>query len=420
MWYSTSEYHIFFVCLRHKTTKLQEEKDNNEDSLALKRWKLILGSQNVDGNDAELSLEEQQMDAALSALYEFEHSGKFEYNSTAGAKGSSGKPNFNISRWLGDIRNYFPTSVVQVLQTDALRQPDLQKRMMFEPEILEQTTPDVHLVATLLELKKHIPAKTKATAQYVVQKVVEDLMDRLRQKTIAALTGALNRSTRNRKPKFHEMDWHNTILKNLKHYQPDYQTIIPENKIGYGRKKRQNIKEIILCLDQSASMASSIVYAGVFSAVMASLPSIKTQLIAFDTEIVDLTEQLSDPVDLLFGIQLGGGTDINNALKFCNELIVKPTETIFILISDLYEGGNLQQMQQRIFDLQNAGVQVISLLTLSDDGIPSYDLNNAQYMASLNIPVFACTPDLFPDMMAAAINGQDLAQWASQNDIVLK
>ena len=386
----------------------------------LKRWKMILGSDNVDDDSAELSIEEQQMDAALSALYEFEHSGKFEYGHSQGMKGSGGKSNFSISRWLGDIRKYFPNSVVQVLQADALRQPELQKKMMFEPEILEQTSPDVHLVATLLELKKHIPAKTKATAQFVVKKVVDDLMEKLRQKTITALTGALHRSSRNRKPKFHEMDWHNTILKNLKHYQPDYQTIIPENKIGYGRKRRQNIKDIVLCLDQSASMSSSIVYASIFSAVMASLPSLKTHLIVFDTEIVDLTEQIADPVDILFGIQLGGGTDINAALKYCQEIITKPNETILILISDLYEGGNLLQMQHRINDIQSSGVQVISLLTLSDDGIPSYDLNNAKFMASLNIPVFACTPDLFPDMMAAAINCQDLSLWASQNELVLK
>ncbi len=390
-----------------------------QENTALKRWKLILGSSNVEGEGADLSLEEQQMDAALGALYEFEHSGKFEYQSK-GSKGSSGKSSLTLSKWLGDIRNYFPNTVVQVLQKDALKQPELQKKLMFEPEILEQTEPDVHLVAMLMEMKKHIPAKTKTTAQYVVKKVVEDLMEKLHQKTTAALTGAINRNTRNRKPKFQEMDWHHTILKNLKHYQPDYQTIIPEIKVGFGRKKRQNIKDIILCLDQSASMTTSIVYSGVFAAVMASLPSLKTRLIAFDTEIIDLTEQLDDPVELLFGIQLGGGTDINNALRYCEQGITKPADTILVLISDLFEGGNLPQMLQRVSDLQSSGVQVISLLALSDDGTPSYDVNNAKFMASLNIPVFACTPDLFPDMMAAAINGQDLSLWAGQNDLVLK
>ena len=391
----------------------------DKDDFALKRWKLILGSNHVESEGVELSPEEQQMDAALGALYEFEHSGKFEYQSK-GRAGSSSKSTFALSKWLGDIRNYFPNTVVQVLQKDALRQPELQKRLMFEPEILEQTEPDVHLVAMLLEMKKHIPAKTKITAQYVVKKVVEDLMERLDKKTTAALTGAINKSMKNHRPRFQEMNWNQTILKNLKHYQPDYQTIIPEIKIGFGRKKRQNIKDIILCLDQSASMATSIVYSGVFAAVMASLPSLNTRLIAFDTDIADLTEQLDDPVELLFGIQLGGGTDINNALKYCEQCITKPLETILILITDLYEGGNISQMQQRIQELHASGVQIINLLALSDDGTPSYDLANAKFMAALNIPVFACTPDLFPDMMAAAINGQDLNFWAGQNDVVFK
>lgn len=385
-----------------------------------KRWRMILGSQNMEMEEnSDLSEEEQQMEAALAALYEFEYTGKFQYNLATGQKGGNAKSNLSIAKWLGDIRKYFPNTVVQVLQRDAMRQPTLQQKLMFEPEILEQTVPDVHLVVTLLELKKQMPSKTKESAKYVVQRVVEDLMERLKQKTIAALTGAINRSAKNHRPKYYEMDWNTTILKNLRHYQRDYQTIIPEIKIGFGRKRRQQLKDIILCLDQSASMASSIVYAGVFASVMASLPTLKTKLVAFDIEIIDLTEQLDDPVDLIFGIQLGGGTDINKALKYCHEQISKPAETILILISDLFEGGNLTQMQQRLIDLQSEGVQIITLLALNDEGIPSYDMNNAKFLATLQIPVFACTPDLFPDMMAAAINGQDLNFWASQVDVKL-
>jgi uncharacterized protein with von Willebrand factor type A (vWA) domain len=396
------------------------ETQNNSSIETQKRWRMILGSQNMDAEDGTtLSEEEEQMEAALSALYEFEHTGKFQYSLTSGQQGGNAKSNLSIAKWLGDIRKYFPNTVVQVLQRDAMRQPVLQQKLMFEPEILEQTVPDVHLVVTLLELKKQMPNKTKETAKYVVQRVVDDLIERLQQKTIAALTGAINRTMRNRRPRYYEMDWNATVLKNLKHYQPDYQTIIPEIKIGYGRKRRQQLKNIILCLDQSASMASSVVYASVFASVMASLPTLKTRLVAFDIEVVDLTAQLEDPVELIFGVQLGGGTDINKALKYCQEQITQPAETIFILISDLFEGGNLSQMQQRLVDMQTQGVHIIALLALNDEGIPSYDANNAKFLAALQIPVFACTPDLFPDMMAAAINGQDLSFWASQTDTKL-
>ncbi|MFZ4542449.1 MAG: VWA domain-containing protein [Saprospiraceae bacterium] len=388
-------------------------------SSTIKRWKLILGSNNLDADDATLSAEELQMDAALGALYEFEHSGKFEYTLES-KQGTSGKSTYNISKWLGDIRNYFPDSVVHVLQKDALKLPELQKKMMLEPEILDQTAPDIHLVAMLLQLKKHIPAKTKNTARYVINKVVEDLIERLHQKTRSALIGAINRSAKNRRPKYNEIDWNATILKNLKHYQPEFKTIIPENKIGYGRKRKDKLKDIILCLDQSASMATSVVYSGIFANVMASLPNISTKLLVFDTQIRDLSNQLDNLVDLLFGIQLGGGTDIKLALNYCQRIIEKPSDTILILISDLYEGGRSEEMQQKIYDIMASGVQIITLLSLSDDGTPSFDQENSRFMASLNIPVFACTPDMFPDMMAAAINGQDMHLWASQHEIITR
>lgn len=231
--------------------------------------------------------------------------------------------------------------------------------------------------------------------------------------------GSLNRSSRNRRPRHQEINWHLTILKNLKHYQPDYKTIIPETRIGYG-KKRRSLKDVILCLDQSGSMGTSVIYSGIFGAVMASLPAIQTKMVVFDTNVVDLTEELTDPVELLFGVQLGGGTDIHRALTYCQQIVQRPNDTVLVLITDLFEGGNQEEMRKRAKSLVEAGVQVIILLALNDDGAPSYDHGNAEYMASLGIPVFACTPDKFPDMMAAALSKQDIALWAAKEDLVTK
>jgi Mg-chelatase subunit ChlD len=389
----------------------------NEEQL--KKWRLILGSNESDGIKINLSEEELAFDEALSALYDFEKRGGFDYGTVKG-KGGNQISNPNISRWLGDIRKYFPDSVVRVMQNDAMKHPVLQKKLLFEPEILEQTTPDVHLVATLMEMGKLIPEKTKDTARKVVQQVVDDLMQKLEQKTINALSGAINKSTKTRRPRHNDIDWNTTIKKNLKHYQAEYKTIIPEIRIGYGRKSRRSVKDIVLCLDQSGSMGTSVVYSGIFGAVMASLPNVKTQMVVFDTQVLDLTDDLKDPVDLLFGVQLGGGTDINLAMKYCQQIISKPDDTIMVLITDLYEGGNVEEMHKRISALVDSGVQIICLLALNDDGSPSFDKNNAQKLSQQGIPVFACTPDLFPDLMAAAIQKQDLKQWAGNNDIVLK
>ncbi|GAB3524837.1 vWA domain-containing protein [Emticicia fontis] len=386
----------------------------------LTRWRLILGGDEADGTGQTLSGNEAQIDAALAALYEFERKKGFNYGQSKDRKGGSEASSPSVARWLGDIRTYFPNTVVQVMQNDALKQPELRQKMMLEPEILEQATPDVKLVATLMELGKLIPSKTKDTARRVVQKVVDELIEKLQQKTIQAISGALNRSVRNRRPRYHEIDWNTTIRKNLKHYQAEYKTIIPEERIGYGRKIKRSLKDVVLCLDQSGSMGQSVVYSGIFGAVMTSLPMIKTQMVVFDTEVVDLTEDLRDPVELLFGVQLGGGTDINKALKYCQQIITRPDDTILVMITDLCEGGDEQQMRKRVEELSASGVQVICLLALDDSGAPYFDTTNAKFLGNLGIPVFACTPDLFPEMMAAAISKQDLNQWAGDNEVVLK
>jgi hypothetical protein len=383
----------------------------------LEKWRMIIGSGEADGIGVSLDNQLSGIDVALTALYDFDKKQIFEYDEVKG-KGSLGTSNPQVARWLGDIRKYFPQSVVKVLQNDAMKKPALKRKMMFEPEILAQAEADIHLVATLMELGKLIPDKTKETARGVVKKVVDELMQKLEQKTISSITGAIDRASINRRPRYKEINWNTTIRKNLKHYVPEYKTIIPVERIGYGRKSKRSMKDIVLCLDQSGSMGTSVVYSGIFGAVMASIPNVTTRMLVFDTQVADLTEDLTDPVDLLFGVQLGGGTDINLALQKVQSVISKPSETIVVLITDLYEGGNEKEMLRRAEELVASGVQVICLLALNDEGSPYYDTGNAKRFSEIGIPVFACTPDKFPDLMSAAIRKEDIVQWASKNDIV--
>jgi Mg-chelatase subunit ChlD len=372
----------------------------------IRKWRLILGKQSNPEEDVTLKGEEGALDQVLEALYD------------ADRKGGLGSSAPNVNRWLGDIRKYFPKSIVQVMQKDALERLGM-KRMLMEPELLDAVEPDVHLVSTLLSLNKVIPSKTRESARAVVRKVVEDLEKRLRNPLQEAIKGAISRSVRNRRPKPNEIDWNKTIRKNLKHYQADHQAIIPENLIGYGRKG-QSLRNVILLVDQSGSMATSMVYAGVFGAVMASLKSIKTHMVVFDTAVVDLTEELDDPVDLLFGTQLGGGTDINRALTYVEGLIQNPTDTILILISDLFEGGNEDELLRRASALKSSGIQFVTLLALNDEGAPSYDKTVAGAFAAMDIPSFACSPDQFPELMATAIKKESIQQWMSRNGIIQK
>jgi len=378
------------------------------DPERLRRWRLILGGDQADGTGAALSTSDASMDRCLSALYDAPpETGRRR----AGLGGSAP----NVSRWLGDIRSFFPASVVRIMQQDAMERLNL-KQLLLEPELLETVEPDVHLIADLLALSGIMPARTKETARMVVRKCVEELERKLAEPMRQAVAGALNRAIRNRRPRHGEIDWNRTIRANLKNYQPEYKTIVPETRIGYGRK-RSALRDIILCVDQSGSMATSVVYSGIFGAVLASLPAVRTQVVVFDTNVVDLSDKLDDPVEVLFGVQLGGGTDINRAISYCQSLVRQPDQTIMVLISDLIEGGVRENLLKRAASIVSSGVSLITLLALSDDGAPCYDHQNAAALAELGSPAFACTPDKFASLMAAAIQRQDIGMWAAANDI---
>ncbi|MFB7286311.1 VWA domain-containing protein [Actinacidiphila glaucinigra] len=366
---------------------------------------MVLGGGPADGTGRRLTGRDAAMDQALEALYGTAPRG--DAGAPPPRSGGLGGSAPQVARWLGDIRRYFPSSVVQVMQRDAVDRLGLSA-LLLEPEMLEAVEPDVHLVGTLLSLNKAMPATTKETARAVVRKVVEDLERRLATRTRAALTGALDRSARVDRPRHRDIDWDRTIRANLRHYLPEHGTVVPERLIGHGRASRAVRKDVVLCVDQSGSMAASVVYASVFGAVLASVRGLDTRLVVFDTAVADLTEHLDDPVDVLFGTQLGGGTDINRALAYCQSLVNRPAETVVVLVSDLYEGGIRDEMLKRVAAMKASGVQFVALLALSDEGAPSYDREHAAALAALGAPAFACTPDLFPEVMAAAIEKRPL------------
>lgn len=381
---------------------MQEEKIVKEEQQ--RRWRLALGCE-----EEQLGSDDKKMSKALTSLY-----GNSDTTRGAGL----GKSVPRVARWMGDIRSYFPSPIVQIIQKDAFERLGLQQ-MLLEPEFLAAVEADVNLVATLVSLRNVMPEKTKETAREVIQKVVAALMEKLEKKTAEAIRGAVDKSKRTNRPRTRDIDWHRTILANLKNYQPKYKSVVPERLIGFKRRQKRivDLDEVMLCVDQSGSMAPSVVYASIFAAVMASLPVVKTKLVCFDTAILDLTDELSDPVDVLFGVQLGGGTDINQAVNYCRHKIEQPTKAHLIMITDLYEGGNEKEMIQRLADCVSSGINVIVLLALSDEGKPFYSPGTAGKVAALGIPVFACTPDQFPELMANALERKDIGQWASLQNI---
>ncbi len=419
-----------------------------------RRWRLLLGGAADDELGVDLGREEVAMDEALARLYDEDGTGTGDGAGSGagsgsgpgdgtgpgpgpgratgggsgraggrgpGAGGRGGRAGRSaglggsaprVARWLGDIRTYFPTSVVQVMQRDAVERLHLTQ-LLLEPELLESVQADVHLVGTLVSLNRVMPEHTKATARMVVRKVVDEIEQRVADKTRSAVSGALNRAARTRRPQLRDIDWNRTIAANLRHYLPEHRTVVPERLVGHGRSAHVVAKDVVVAIDQSGSMAESVVFASVFGAVLATIRSVRTSLVAFDTSVVDLTDRLEDPVDVLFGIQLGGGTDINAALAYCQGLVVRPADTLVVLVSDLFEGGIAEDMLARVARMRSDGVTVVVLLALSDSGSPAYDHEHAAALAALGVPAFACTPDLFPELLAVALRGDDVSAWVS-------
>lgn len=392
-----------------------EQKEQEQ----IQRWRLILGQESQDRfgrmGGAGLGPEQDLMDQALAAIYNNTETGGFGSGGTGGRGGGNGPSNPRISRWLGDVRSLFDKDLVTVIQGDAMTRCGL-KQLIFEPELLENLEPDVNLASTILMLKDQIPKRSKENVRLFIQKIVEEINKLLEQDIRRAVTAAVNRRKHSPIPSAAALDYKTTISRNMKHYNQELQTIVPEHFYFFDRTSTTaaNKWTVILDVDQSGSMGESVIYSSIISCILASMSSLSTRIVAFDTNIVDLTEKSDDPVDLLFGFQLGGGTDIDRSVAYCQQFIENPKKTLFFLISDLEEGGNRAALLRRLEEIKESGVTLVCLLALADGGRPYYDANMAQKIAGMKIPCFACNPQMLPSLLERALRGQDLQEFQKE------
>ena len=379
----------------------------------LRRWRLILGSEAQKrmegmGDGPDLSQEDLMMDTALDAIYNRDM--KFGFGGGAGKGASSPQ----ISRWLGDVRTLFDKDIVKIIQSDAMERCGL-KQLIFEPELLENIEPDMHMASMILTLKDQIPKQSKENAREFIRKIVEQINALLETDLKRAVTASINRKLHSPIPSASALDFQTTIRKGIKDYNTKLKKIIPQKYYFFERSATTaaNKYTVILDIDQSGSMGESIIYSSIMSCILASMSAIKTKVVAFDTNIVDLSEKCEDPIDLLFGFTLGGGTDIEKSIKYCTKYIENPKKTIFFLISDLEEGGNRAGLLRRLTQMKEDGVIVICLLAISDSGKPYYDANMAQRIANNGIPCFAAAPQMLPRLLEKAMKNEDMSEFTT-------
>lgn len=369
------------------------------------KWRLILGravstKEVLEGlpeaesittfSTMNLSGQWRRMEGALERIY--------------GGKrfGGSGDSSPKVATWLDDIRACFPVDSVKLLQQDALKVHGLSQ-ILFEPEILDTLVPSVELAAQILQMKEAIPDHAKDSARRIVAEVAEEIRRRLADELQTAVHGQLDRSRHSPLKHSANLDIATTLRRNLKHWDREHQRIILERPCFFARRKRSMERQIIVALDQSGSMAPSLVYGAVTASILASLNAVQTHLVTFDTEVVDLSDRVDDPVDVLLGIQLGGGTDINRAVGYCQTLVQDPQRAVLLLVTDLYEGGRADELLVRLENLATSGVRVVCLLAMDDRGEPAYDHRLAQQVRNLGIPVMACPPQRLADMLGGLL-----------------
>jgi len=386
-----------------------------EDRLSLLRWRLALGpeAEQITGGcrlgglsgatGAALGLPEDRLD-------DFEKAMGFVYGDDK--RGGSGRSRPYIPTWLANLREFFTQEVVALVQKDAIERKDM-KALLFEPETLALLDRNVELVATLVSAKGMVPEQAKAMARQIVREVVDELRKKLESEVRTAVFGALRRDRTSPLPIMRNLDWKRTIRRNLHTWDTERRRMVPERFYFWANQRRRHEWDVAILVDQSGSMAESVVYSSVMAAIFASLDVLRTRLLLFDTEVVDMTPMLVDPVEILFAAQLGGGTDINRAVAYAQQnFIERPDKTLFILITDLYEGGNGKELLARMRKIVESRVKAVTLLALSDGGHPSYDHGMAKAFAELGIPCFGCTPKKLVVLMEKVLSGGDLKAFA--------
>ena len=374
------------------------------DPVRTRRWRLALGRYAERSlPDADLSQGDLRADRALDYLYarEMEKRG-MRRDKVGGRSGSLDPSRLTPLGWLGELRDLFPRSVLETVQAHAIDTLGM-KELLSDPAVLDALEPNKELLKSLIAFKGAADPAMREKIREIVRKVVEDMLRRLRPRVEAALSGKPNRFRRSQLRSMQNFDWRATIRDNLRNWDADRKVIVADRLRFHGRSSRRLPWTIILCVDQSGSMLSSTIYAAVMASILAALPSVDVKLIVFDTSIVDLSSEAHDPVEVLMSVQLGGGTNIANAVTYCEGLVSQPSRTIFVLLSDFEEGGSLSQLLAAVRRMASSRVTMLGLGALTDDAVPIYDRRVAERLSESGMKIAALTPDRFAEWIGGVI-----------------
>jgi Mg-chelatase subunit ChlD len=375
-----------------------------EDTLA--RWRLVLGKYARDQIPAGMSVQQQRIENALDFLYSREYRGRGVRDpeeETGEREGTLDPTQLTVPQWLSEVRELFPKETVSLIEKHALDRYGLTE-LVTDAQILRRLEPSFDLVKMLLTFRGHLKGEVLNEARRVIRSVVEEIKQRLITEVRRAFSGSRNRFQHSNLKMAQNLDWRGTIRKNLKNFDTERKQIVVEQVLFFSRVQRRLPWRIILCVDQSGSMASSVIYSAVMAGILSGLPLIDVKLVVFDTSVVDLSSHIDDPVELLMSVQLGGGTNIGQAMQYCEQLVEDPHRSIVVLVSDFCEGASPRPLISSCQRLREGGVKLLGLAALDENANAGYDVEMAETLAAGGMDIAALTPKHFAEWLAKKIS----------------
>lgn len=345
-----------------------------------------------------MSAHDRRMEQALDFLYGNEYRGRGlrqpggQSPSTEKTPGSLDPSQLTIPGWIAEVRELFPQETVEIIEKHALDRYGMTE-LVTDPDILEKLEANMDLLKAILTFRGRMQSQdVLRTARRIVREVVEDIRRRLENDIRRTLLGKLNRFQHSPLPVAQNFDWRGTVRHNLKHYDPEQRQLLIQTVKFFSRIERRLPWHIILCIDQSGSMANSVIHSAVMGGILAGLPSLQVSFVVFDTAVVDLSDRVDDPVETLMSVQLGGGTDIGRAMAYCQTLVQNPIRTVLILVSDFAEGASPRRLLALCRQLNESGVTLLGLAALDEGAAADYDVGMAEQLAVNGMEIAALTP----------------------------
>jgi Mg-chelatase subunit ChlD len=362
---------------------------------AIARWRLCLGH-DAEAEGLTLNTAEQRIEQLVGFLFGEERG--------RGRSGGSGGSHLTVPTWVDEVNELFPREACEVLQKELVRRKGIDK-LLDSPELLEKVEPNVELVKTILTHKELLNENTRVLARKVIDKVVEELKKRMKVQVEQSITGAVRRDRHSPQRVYRNLDLRTTLRRNLKNYDKETERLLVDRVFFYAAERRRRPWHVIIAVDQSGSMLDSAIFSAVMASIFYELPSVRTSLFLFDTQVVDMTEEVGQPVDVLLRVQLGGGTNIAAAMRYATQLVRQPQRTIVVLITDFYEGGDERDLVRQTEEMFQAGVRMIGLGALGYDARPAYNRTTAKKLRKAGMDVLSCTPEKLAECMAGIMRG---------------